>query len=88
MYKRGLNERKTAVAPETQVVVKLKQTREARGVLHALALEGRMPRGRALAGLAAAERRYAMEPIFPVAAAALPGARRARSPHAGRRSDS
>ncbi len=66
MYRRGLHERQAATTPEAQVVVKLKQTREARGVLHALADEGRMPAGRALAGLASVERRFGMEPLFPV----------------------
>ena len=66
MYRRGIRERQVATTPETQVVVKLKQTRQARGMLHALAAEGRMPAGRALAALASVERRFLMEPIFPV----------------------
>src|SRR5262245_19481543 len=66
MYRRGIRERHAVVAPEAQVVVKLKQTPPARGALHAFAAEGRMPAGRGLTGIVSVERRFAMEPIFPI----------------------
>jgi len=75
VYRRGLHERNADALPETQVVVKLRQTREARGALHALAAEGRMPTGRALTRLAALEQRFPMEPLFPETLSQVHGVR-------------